>query len=162
MIIFSIFLNLFFKKMFSDDRESFLDRAVGLISPELRPIPPQPSCPDSMQIYQHHRLVCLCQWYQTRGRAHLQNWLWIFIHILLVSSKLSHTLQFIDILIKKKCHILSHLRSLLPYSRHCGPWRNSQFNLWPTEHFFAYTVALQSIWVESWDPWGRFHQHFYK
>ncbi len=37
------------------DREVMLDRAVDMLDPELRPVPPQPNCPDSMQIYQNHR-----------------------------------------------------------------------------------------------------------
>ena len=37
------------------DREVMLDRAVDLLDPDLRPIPPQPNCADSMQIYQNHR-----------------------------------------------------------------------------------------------------------
>jgi len=34
------------------DREGMLDRAVDLLDPDLRPVPPQPNCADSMQIYQ--------------------------------------------------------------------------------------------------------------
>ena len=41
----------------SDDRESVLDQAVDLLDPDLRPIPPQPNCQESMQIYDEHRLV---------------------------------------------------------------------------------------------------------
>jgi len=37
------------------DREALFDRAVDMLDPELRPVPPQPNCPDSMQIYQNHR-----------------------------------------------------------------------------------------------------------
>ena len=37
------------------DREALFDRAVDLLDPDLRPIPPQPNCADSMQIYQNHR-----------------------------------------------------------------------------------------------------------
>ena len=36
-------------------REAIFDRAVDLLDPDLRPVPPQPNCADSMQIYQNHR-----------------------------------------------------------------------------------------------------------
>jgi len=36
-------------------RNSLLDNACDLLSPDLRPIPPQPNCPQSMQIYEDHR-----------------------------------------------------------------------------------------------------------
>lgn len=36
-------------------REAMLDRAIELLDPELRPIPPQPNCAQSMQIYEDHR-----------------------------------------------------------------------------------------------------------
>jgi len=32
-----------------------LDTACELLSPDLRPVPPQPNCPQSMQIYEEHR-----------------------------------------------------------------------------------------------------------
>ena len=34
-----------------------LDTACELLSPDLRPVPPQPNCPQSMQIYEEHRKV---------------------------------------------------------------------------------------------------------
>uniref|UniRef100_A0A0K2UZJ2 Mitogenactivated protein kinase kinase kinase 7like [Apis florea] n=1 Tax=Lepeophtheirus salmonis TaxID=72036 RepID=A0A0K2UZJ2_LEPSM len=37
------------------ERDSIIDRAVELIEPDLRPVPPQPNCPQSMQIYHDHR-----------------------------------------------------------------------------------------------------------
>lgn len=37
------------------DHEAMIDRAVEHLDPDLRPVPPQPNCPDSMQIYQNHR-----------------------------------------------------------------------------------------------------------
>lgn len=37
--------------------EAFLEDAVSLLDPDLRPVPPQPNCSDSMQIYQSHREV---------------------------------------------------------------------------------------------------------
>ena len=37
------------------DHEILLDRAVDMLDPDLRPVPPQPNCPNSMQIYQNHR-----------------------------------------------------------------------------------------------------------
>ncbi len=37
--------------------EAFLEDAVSLLHPDLRPVPPQPNCSDSMQIYQNHRKV---------------------------------------------------------------------------------------------------------
>jgi len=43
--------------MFSYDPGNLLDRDMNLISPELRPIPPQPNCPQSMQIYQDSRMM---------------------------------------------------------------------------------------------------------
>uniref|UniRef100_A0A0K2V0I5 Mitogenactivated protein kinase kinase kinase 7like [Apis florea] n=1 Tax=Lepeophtheirus salmonis TaxID=72036 RepID=A0A0K2V0I5_LEPSM len=39
----------------SYERDSIIDRAVELIEPDLRPVPPQPNCPQSMQIYHDHR-----------------------------------------------------------------------------------------------------------
>ena len=38
-------------------RNSVLDNACDLLSTELRPIPPQPNCPQSMKIYEDHRKV---------------------------------------------------------------------------------------------------------
>ena len=43
--------------LISDGREAYLDQAVELLEPELRPVPPQPNCRQSVQIYQDHRLV---------------------------------------------------------------------------------------------------------
>ena len=37
--------------------DQLLDRAIDMLDPDLRPIPPQPNCPQSMQIYEDHRLV---------------------------------------------------------------------------------------------------------
>ena len=37
------------------DHEALLDQAVDMLDPDLRPVPPQPNCPDSMQIYHNHR-----------------------------------------------------------------------------------------------------------
>ena len=37
--------------------EDYLNRAVEMLDPELRPIPPQPNCPQSVQIYNDHRLM---------------------------------------------------------------------------------------------------------
>ena len=43
---------------FSDSaNDQLLDRAIDMLDPDLRPIPPQPNCPQSMQIYEDHRLV---------------------------------------------------------------------------------------------------------
>jgi len=36
-------------------RETMLDTACEFLSPELRPVPPQPNCPQSMKIYEDHR-----------------------------------------------------------------------------------------------------------
>ena len=41
----------------TDGHEAYLEHAVELLEPELKPIPPQPNCPESMQVYQDHRLV---------------------------------------------------------------------------------------------------------
>ena len=38
-------------------RSTMLDTACEFLSPDLRPIPPQPNCPQSMQIYEEHRQV---------------------------------------------------------------------------------------------------------
>merc|ERR1712107_629379 len=37
--------------------EAYLDRAVELLDPELKPVPPQPNCPESMQVYEEHRIM---------------------------------------------------------------------------------------------------------
>jgi len=37
--------------------EAYLDHAVELLEPDLKPIPPQPNCPESMQVYEEHRLM---------------------------------------------------------------------------------------------------------
>jgi len=50
-----------------DPNDSFLDRAVDLIDPELRPVPPQPNCPRSMQIYKTHKLVKNFTWILDEG-----------------------------------------------------------------------------------------------
>ena len=42
------------KTYFSDGRGSSLD---DFLSIDLRPVPPQPNCPQSMKIYDEHRLV---------------------------------------------------------------------------------------------------------
>ena len=34
-----------------------LDTACELLTPDLRPVPPQPNCHQSMQIYEEHRKV---------------------------------------------------------------------------------------------------------
>ena len=34
-----------------------LDTACDLLAPELRPVAPQPNCPQSMKIYEDHRNV---------------------------------------------------------------------------------------------------------
>ena len=39
-----------------DNHDGMLD-PMELLDPELRPIPPQPGCEPSMQIYQDHRRV---------------------------------------------------------------------------------------------------------
>ena len=39
-----------------DNHDGMLD-PMDLLDPELRPIPPQPGCEPSMQIYQDHRKV---------------------------------------------------------------------------------------------------------
>jgi len=36
-------------------RETMLDTACEFLAPELRPVPPQPNCPQSMKIYEDHR-----------------------------------------------------------------------------------------------------------
>eukprot|EP00090_Calanus_glacialis_P021187 TRINITY_DN3268_c0_g1_i9.p1 TRINITY_DN3268_c0_g1~~TRINITY_DN3268_c0_g1_i9.p1 ORF type:complete len:190 (-),score=42.52 TRINITY_DN3268_c0_g1_i9:117-686(-) len=36
-------------------RETMLDTACEFLSPDLRPVPPQPNCPQSMKIYEDHR-----------------------------------------------------------------------------------------------------------
>ena len=38
-------------------RNTMLDTACEFLSPDLRPIPPQPNCAQSMQIYEEHRQV---------------------------------------------------------------------------------------------------------
>jgi len=35
--------------------ETLLDTACEFLSPDLRPVPPQPNCPQSMKIYEEHR-----------------------------------------------------------------------------------------------------------
>ena len=42
--------------IFTDNHEGMMD-PMDLLDPELRPIPPQPGCEPSMQIYQDHRKV---------------------------------------------------------------------------------------------------------
>merc|ERR1719273_818883 len=37
--------------------EAYLDHAVEMLEPDLKPIPPQPNCPESMQVYEEHRLM---------------------------------------------------------------------------------------------------------
>ena len=37
--------------------EEYLNRAVEMLDPDLKPVPPQPNCPQSMQIYDDHRRV---------------------------------------------------------------------------------------------------------
>jgi len=36
-------------------REAMFDSACDFLNPELRPVPPQPNCPQSMKIYEDHR-----------------------------------------------------------------------------------------------------------
>jgi len=36
-------------------RNTMLDTACEMLAPDLRPVPPQPNCPQSMQIYEEHR-----------------------------------------------------------------------------------------------------------
>jgi len=36
-------------------RETMLDTACEFLAPDLRPVPPQPNCPQSMKIYEDHR-----------------------------------------------------------------------------------------------------------
>merc|ERR1719273_1538597 len=36
-------------------RDTLLDTACEFLSPDLRPVPPQPNCAQSMQIYENHR-----------------------------------------------------------------------------------------------------------
>ncbi len=43
--------------IFSVGRNSVLDTACDLLAPELRPVAPQPNCPQSMKIYEDHRNV---------------------------------------------------------------------------------------------------------
>ena len=38
-----------------------LDAACDLLSMDLRPVPPQPNCPQSMKIYEDHRFVTINQ-----------------------------------------------------------------------------------------------------
>ena len=40
-------------------RNTMLDTACEMLAPDLRPVPPQPNCPQSMQIYEEHRKVNL-------------------------------------------------------------------------------------------------------
>ena len=71
--------NIFFP---DDPKDSFLDRAVDLINPDLRPVPPQPSCPRSMQIYKTHKLVISLAFNVAQDRKIWYNcqldgpWLW--------------------------------------------------------------------------------------
>merc|ERR1712038_1988329 len=37
--------------------EAYLDHAVEMLDPDLKPVPPQPNCPESMQGYEDHRLM---------------------------------------------------------------------------------------------------------
>merc|ERR1712008_389411 len=37
--------------------EAYLDHAVDLLDADLKPVPPQPNCPESMQVYEDHRLM---------------------------------------------------------------------------------------------------------
>merc|ERR1712038_1701807 len=37
--------------------EAYLDHAVDQLDPDLKPVPPQPNCPESMQGYEDHRLM---------------------------------------------------------------------------------------------------------
>merc|ERR1712001_430478 len=37
--------------------EAYLDHAVDQLDPDLKPVPPQPNCPESMQVYEDHRLM---------------------------------------------------------------------------------------------------------
>ena len=41
----------------SDGHEAYLEHAVELLDQDLRPVPPQPNCPESMQVYEEHRMV---------------------------------------------------------------------------------------------------------
>lgn len=43
----------------SDGHEAYLEHAVELLDQDLRPVPPQPNCPESMQVYEEHRMVSL-------------------------------------------------------------------------------------------------------
>ena len=43
----------------SDGHEAYLEHAVELLDQDLRPVPPQPNCPESMQVYEEHRMVNL-------------------------------------------------------------------------------------------------------
>ena len=69
-----IILSIFFKSNFNhiidlhstlvylDGRgDSMLDAACDLLSMDLRPVPPQPNCPQSMKIYEDHRFVTINQ-----------------------------------------------------------------------------------------------------
>merc|ERR1712107_177202 len=37
--------------------EAYLEHAVELLDQDLRPVPPQPNCPESMQVYEEHRMM---------------------------------------------------------------------------------------------------------
>ena len=37
-----------------------LDAACDLLAVDLRPVPPQPNCPQSMKIFENHRCVRVC------------------------------------------------------------------------------------------------------
>merc|ERR1711981_659558 len=37
--------------------EAYLDHAVEMLDPDLKPVPPQPNCPESMQVYEEHRIM---------------------------------------------------------------------------------------------------------
>ena len=50
-----VHLNLIYD-LILDNHDALLD-PMDLLDPELRPIPPQPGCEPSMQIYQDHRRV---------------------------------------------------------------------------------------------------------
>ena len=50
-------LIILFYYFFPDGHEAYLDHAVELLDADLKPVPPQPNCPESMQVYEDHRLV---------------------------------------------------------------------------------------------------------
>ena len=47
---------------------SLLDHACDLLAPDLRPVPPQPNCPQSMNIFENHRRLA-AQYFAVKQEA---------------------------------------------------------------------------------------------